>query len=120
METNPGVNYPEALLVKVSSLSSLKLCYVAHFASPRMHQMHASMNLLFHVYRELEPIMTATPCGVLVVANSDHKDGHNKNSTTFDKVNVTCDSGYVGGKSTAVCSPDGPKKSKWKINECQG
>ena len=64
--------------------------------------------------------MAATPCGALVVANSDHKDGHNKNSTTFDKVNMTCDSGYVGGKSTAVCSPDGPKKSKWKINECQG
>ena len=62
----------------------------------------------------LKPIMTAAPCGPLVVPYSKHKDGHNIDSRTNDKVNIACDHGYVAGNSTAVCSPDGPGKSKWK------
>ena len=69
----------------------------------------------------LELIMAATSCGALVVPYSNHKDGHHKNSITYDTVNVICDHGYVGGQSTAVCSPDGLGQSKWtQYKACQG
>ena len=50
------------------------------------------------------------PCGPLVVPNSGHKDGHNKNSKTFDEVSVICDGGYVNKNNgnlgaTAACAP---------------
>ena len=69
--------------------------------------------------------MAGIPCGPLVVPNSDHKDGQNKNSKTSDKVNVTCDDGYVNknnGNSgaTATCVADGNGKSKWdELPNCQ-
>jgi len=66
------------------------------------------------------PTCAGIPCGPLVVPNSDHKDGHNKDSKTSDVVKVTCDQGYTGGFSTASCIADGPEKSKWiNLPKCQ-
>ena len=70
--------------------------------------------------------MAGIPCGPLVVPNSDHKDGQNKNSKTSDKVNVTCDDGYVNKNNgnlgaMAACVPGDNDKSLWvNLPNCQG
>ena len=63
----------------------------------------------------LEPIMAVASCGPLVVAGSNHKLGDlKKDGKTNNTAQVVCDAGHFGGTTTAVCSPDGPGKSKWK------
>ena len=68
-----------------------------------------------------EPIMAGTLCGTLIVRNSNHGDGHNKDSKTSDTTEVICDEGFeLDGGSTAVCSPDGRSSSSWKdVPSCQ-
>ena len=57
-------------------------------------------------------LTTAAPCGKLEVADSSHSDG-SSTGKTMDRLEVTCNDGYIGGTATATCIPNGPAKSAW-------